>query len=88
VSATLELSTPSSAARSAAAAEFHRFYETWMPRVYAFARVRLGDARGAEEVARAVLEAAIASPLGFAAMGPAPRLLALTKREIARRRDS
>lgn len=66
---------------------FHRFYETWMPRVYSFALVRLGDARRSEAVARAVLEAAIASPLAWGA-DPAPRLLAITKREIARRRHS
>jgi DNA-directed RNA polymerase specialized sigma24 family protein len=66
--------------------EFDAFYARWMPRIYAFAVHRTAGRADAEAVTRAVLEAAVRAGLVGADADAAPRLLAQTRLELARRR--
>ena len=63
---------------------FHRFYQSWFPRIFSFAATRLSDPAHAESATRAALEAALRSLPARPSGDPAPWLLGLVKAEIAR----
>jgi DNA-directed RNA polymerase specialized sigma24 family protein len=64
---------------------FHRFYEAWFPRVYAYAQHVLGSRPHAEAVTSRTLHAALSS-LPEPGTPIAPWLFARLRREIANAR--
>jgi hypothetical protein len=81
-----EVSAPRAAPVTRAA--FEAFFTHWMPRVHRFVAARIASRAEIEAATRAVLEAGIRGGLVAAGPDAGPRLLALAKAEIVRRRAS